>query len=65
MKWEGLHLKVSKICIDRWAHFINTQVEPSQLEIYSQLGLSGTPLERRLAKQQIGSEKRKRQVSLL
>ena len=44
---------------------LNSRLEPEHLEIYTKLGLSGRPLERRLLTQKIGSDNTKRQFPLL
>lgn len=42
---------------------LNSRVEPEHLEIYAKLGLSATPLGRRLLTRKIGSDNSERQVS--
>ena len=44
---------------------LNSRVEPAHLEIYTKLGLSGTPIGRRLLTRKIGSENKPRQVAML
>ena len=41
---------------------LNSRVEPEHLEIYAKLGLSATPLGRRLLTRKIGSDNSERQV---